>query len=105
MKTTITAVQHTFSDSILQNGKFVTEIEKKIYNSEEEAQADFDSFSTIENKGKNSEGIIDTRYFSPSDITEWATEWAEDDDTTDDYVEIEIEVEIEDEVVDEEDEE
>jgi len=70
MKTTITAVQHIYSDSILQNGKFVTEIEKKIYGTEEEAQADFDNISTIGHKGKNSEGIIDTAYFSPDDYTE-----------------------------------
>jgi len=47
MKTTITAVKHTYSDCILQSGKFVTEIEKKIYNSEKEAQADFDDIRTI----------------------------------------------------------
>ena len=97
MKTTITAVQHIYSDCILQSGKFVTDIEKKVYETEEEAQADFDDISTIGHQWKNSEGIIDTAYFNPSDITEWATEWAEDDDTTDDYIEIEIEVEVEDE--------
>jgi len=70
MKVNITAVQHIYSDCILQSGKFVVDLEKKIYETEEEAQADFDDIRTIGHKGKNSEGIIDTAYFSPDDYTE-----------------------------------
>lgn len=81
MKTTI--VKHKPTGLVLYNGAF----------QEMPENADptlFDGFNTIKHKGSNSQGIIDTAYFSPADYDK--EEWDDEDDTTDDYEESEIEI-------------
>lgn len=81
--TKIIAVQHDPSGLYLYDGKF-QDLPK---NPEKEL---FGFFSEIKHRGKFSEGIIDTDYFSPSDFDK--EEWDDEDDTTDDYSEVEIEI-------------
>jgi hypothetical protein len=81
----VTAVKHEPSGLFLYDGRF----QELPDNPEVDL---FGEFTDIKYKGKNSEGIIDTAYFSPEDFNK--VEWGDEDDTTDDYSEVVIKLKI-----------
>lgn len=83
-KEKITIVRHKYSGLVLYANHWI-ELEPGL------DKERFNPFRDIEYRGKCSEEIIDTNYFSSDDYEK--PEWNEEDDIIDNYEEVEIEYE------------